>query len=119
MKIDKRHVEQFIRDKVEKEALTDTEIARLLNVATSTVSHWRNNFQIKPADKFPRHFTKKYGDDALDKFHAMVRDRASLTEISRSFGFSREYARQVYGKLYDAPFYRKRGHRPHSLLPTQ
>ena len=48
MKIDKTHIEQFIRDKVEIETLTDAQIARLLNVRTSTVSHWRNKFHIKP-----------------------------------------------------------------------
>ena len=52
MKIDKAYIEQFIRTKIELERFTDAQIARLLNVGTSTVSHWRNKFHIKPADKF-------------------------------------------------------------------
>lgn len=100
MKIDKTHIEQFIREKVEIETLTDAQIARLLNVGTSTISHWRNKFNIKPADKFKRKFTEKYGSNALEYFDAMVKNCATLQEIANYFGFSREYARQVYNKLY-------------------
>jgi transposase len=100
MKIDKMHIEQFIRDKVEIETLTDAQIARLLNVGTSTISHWRNKFHIKPADKFKRKFKEKYGTDALEYFDMMVRNSSTLQEIANYFGFSREYARQVYNKLY-------------------
>jgi len=73
MKIDKARIEQFIREKVEIETLTDAQIARLLNVGTSTVSHWRNKFHIKPADKFKRKFKEKYGPDALECFDMMIK----------------------------------------------
>ena len=95
MKIDKANIEKFIREKVEVEALTDAQIARLLNVGTSTVSHWRNKFNIKPADKFKRKFKEKYGPDALESFDMMVQNRTTLQEIANYFGFTREYARQV------------------------
>ncbi len=104
MKIDKSRIEQFIREKVEIETLTDAQIARLLNVGTSTVSHWRNKFNIKPADKFKRKFKEKYGQDALECFDMMIRNRATLQEIASYFGFSREYARQVYNKLYHGSY---------------
>jgi transposase len=104
MKIDKANIEQFIREKVEIDALTDAQIARLLNVGTSTVSHWRNKFNIKPADKFKRKFKEKYGPDALESFHMMVKNRTTLQEIADYFGFTREYARQVYNKLYDGSY---------------
>lgn len=104
MKIDKSRIEQFLREKVEVEALTDAQIAKLLNVGTSTVSHWRNKFNIKPADKFKRKFKEKYGPDALECFDMMVKNRATLQEIANYFGFSREYARQVYNKLYHGSY---------------
>ena len=104
MKIDKSRIEQFIREKVEIETLTDAQIARLLNVGTSTVSHWRNKFNIKPADKFKRKFKEKYGSDALEYFDMMIKNRATLQEIASYFGFSREYARQVYNKLYHGSY---------------
>ena len=107
MKIDKAQIEQFIREKVEVETLTDTQIAGLLDLATSTICHWRNAYHIKPADKFRRKFKEKYGDDALDVFDGMIKNRATLQEIASHFGFSREYARQVYNKLYPGSF---RGH---------
>jgi transposase len=104
MKIDKTNIEQFIREKVEIDALTDAQIARLLNVGTSTISHWRNKFNIRPADKFKRKFKEKYGPDALESFHMMVKNRTTLQEIADYFGFTREYARQVYNKLYNSSY---------------
>jgi transposase len=104
MKVDKENIEKFIREKVEVEALTDAQIARLLNVGTSTISHWRNKFNIKPADKFKRKFKEKYGHDALESFDMMVRNRTTLQEIANYFGFTREYARQVYNKLYNGSY---------------
>jgi transposase len=101
MKIDKANIEQFIREKVEIDSLTDAQIARLLNVGTSTISHWRNKFNIRPADKFKRKFKEKYGSDALQSFDMMVKNRTTLQEIANYFGFTREYARQVYNKLYN------------------
>jgi transposase len=100
MKIDRASIEKFLREKVEVKTLTDAQIARLLKVGTSTVSHWRNKFNIKPADKFNRKFKEKYGPDALECFDMMVKNRTTLQEIAHYFGFSREYARQVYTKLY-------------------
>lgn len=104
MKIDKSSIEQFIREKVEVEALTDAQIAQLLDVGTSTISHWRNKFKIRPADKFKRKFKEKYGPDAIDCFDMMVRNRTTLQEIANYFGFTREYARQVYNKLYKGSY---------------
>ena len=104
MKVDKSSIERFIREKVEGEALTDAQIARLLNIGASTVTHWRNKFNIRRADgfvRFVRHFKDKYGPDALEQFDAMAQRRATLQDISKYFGFSREYARQVWNKLYD------------------
>ncbi|OHA02579.1 MAG: hypothetical protein A3J10_01130 [Candidatus Sungbacteria bacterium RIFCSPLOWO2_02_FULL_54_10] len=100
LKIDKRYIEGFIRGKVETEALTDRQIAVLLDVGTSTVSHWRNKFNIKPSDKFSRNFKEKYGPDALDQLDIMVQGRAALQEIADYFGFSREYAGQVHLIIY-------------------
>lgn len=104
MKIDRSHIEQFIREKVEIDTLTDAQIASLLNVGTSTVSHWRNKFNIRPADKFKRKFKEKYGSDAIEYFDMMVKNRMTLQEIANYFGFSREYARQVYNKLYQGSY---------------
>lgn len=104
MKINRARIEQFLRENVEGKTLTDAQMARVLKVATSTVSHWRNKFQIKPADKFHRKFTEKYGPDALECFERMVTNRTTLQDIAHHFGFSREYARQVYTKLYGGSY---------------
>jgi len=116
MKIDKAQIEQFIRAKIELETLGDAQIARLLNVGTSTASHWRNKFHIKPADKFKRKFQEKYGPDALESFDMMIKHRATLQEIAHAFGFSREYARQVYNKLYQGSYSAHRRQRERALM---
>ena len=118
MKIYKDHIEQFIRTKVELETLTDAQIAHLLNVGTSTASHWRNRFHIKPADKFKRKFQEKYGPDALECFDMMIRQGATLQEIASYFSFSREYARQVYNKLYHGSYSAHQRQREHAILRT-
>jgi len=118
MKIDKVYIEQFIRTKVEREALTDAQIARLLHVGASTASHWRNKFHIKPADKFKRKFKEKYGPDALDCFDMLRQHGATLQEIANYFGFSREYARQVHNKLYHGSYSAYRRQRTHATILT-
>ena len=100
MKVDKDKLERFIREKVEKEAWTDAQIAEALNLGTSTISHWRNDFGIRPADKFKRKFKEKYGENAIQEFMNLVENQKTLRDISEHFGFTREYARQVYVKIY-------------------
>ena len=116
MKIDKVRIEYFIRTKVEMETLTDAQIARLLNVVNSTASYWRNKFHIKPADKFQRKFQEKYGPDALACFTMMRRHGATLQEIGSYFGFSREYARQVYNKLSHGSYRAHRRQREQAMM---
>jgi len=118
MKIDKSRIEQFLRAKVEIETLTDAQIACLLKVNTSTASHWRNKFHIRPADKFKRKFKEKYGTEALEYFDVMIRHSATLQEIASYFGFSREYARQVYNKLYHGSYRAHQRQRQHAIMLT-
>jgi hypothetical protein len=125
MKIDKAHIEQFIRTKVEQERLSDAQMAQLLHVGTSTAAHWRNKFHIKPAEKFGRKFQEKYGPDALACFDLIICRGGSLQVVANYFGFTREYARQVYHKLYHGSFSTHQRHRrqgrvvpPHVALPA-
>ena len=105
MKIDESCIESFIREKVEIETLSDAQIAGLLNVSQATVTHWRNKFNIKPADKFKRKFKEKYGQDALECFDMLVKNRETLQRIASFFGFNRQYAGRVYHKLYNGSSY--------------
>jgi len=118
MKIDKGHIEQFIRTKVEQERLSDAQIAHLLHVGTSTAAHWRNKFAIKPAEKFGRKFQEKYGPDALECFDMIIGRGGSLQEVATYFGFTREYARQVYHKLYQGSFSSHQRHRRQGRVVT-
>src|SRR5215470_2630219 len=98
-KIDAARIEQFLRTKVETEKLSDREMALVLQVSPSTVTHWRHKLHIPPADKFTRNFQAKYGPDALACFARMRQQGARLQAIAHQLGFSWEYARQVANKL--------------------
>jgi len=100
MKINKYKIETILREKIEHGSLSDQELANILKVHPSTVSRWRNRFNIPPADKFEKRFRKKYGRDSIEIFKKMIEEESSLQRIANHFGFTREYARQVFNKLY-------------------
>jgi len=96
---------QFFSQKVEVESLYDYEIARMLNVSTTSIRKLRNAFGIKRANGFSRRFEIIYGKGAVEKFKNMIEDQEnSLTAVGKHFHFTREYARQVYQKLYGYPY---------------
>ncbi len=51
-KIDASRIEQFLHANVETEKLRDRELALVLQVSPSTVTHWRHKVHMPPADKF-------------------------------------------------------------------
>ena len=91
----------FFRQKIEGESLYDYEIAKMLNVSTTSVRKLRNAFGIKRVNGFSRRFEIIYGKGAVEKFKNLIEDKNnSLTDVGKQFNFTREYARQVYQKLY-------------------
>ena len=100
MKINRYKIETILREKIEHGSLDDQELAHILKVHSSTVSRWRKKFNIPPADKFEKKFRKKYGRDSIEIFKKMIEEESSLQRIANHFGFTREYARQVFNKLY-------------------
>jgi hypothetical protein len=95
----------FMRQKVEVESLYDHEIARILNVSTTSIRKLRNTYGIKRANGFSRRFENIYGAGAVETFKKMIEvPEISLTDLGRHFQFSREYARQVFQKLYGYPY---------------
>ena len=96
---------EFLKQKVEGDTLYDHEIAPLLNVSTTSVRKLRHAFGIDRANAFSRRFEKNYGKGALERFKKLVEHPTkSLADVARSFSFSREYARQVYKKIYGTPY---------------
>ena len=96
---------QFFRQKVAGESLYDYEIAKMLNVSTTSVRKLRNAFGIKRANGFSRRFEIIYGKGAMEKFKNLIEDKNnSLTDVGKQFNFTREYARQVYQKLYGSSY---------------
>jgi hypothetical protein len=98
---------EFMKQKIEKEALYDYEISDLLNVKPNVVSAFRYNFGLKRIKGFNRRFEEKYGIGAVGKFRDLVEDpENSLTDVAGHFGFSRQYAWVVYRKIYGSTYTR-------------
>jgi len=96
---------EFLKQKVKGDTLYDHEIAPLLNVSPSSVRKLRHAFGIERANAFSRRFEKTYGEGALERFKKTIQNpHNSLADVARSFSFSREYARQLYKKIYGAPY---------------
>jgi len=92
---------EFIKQKVQVDQLYDCEIASLLEVKDSRITRLRNAYGIKRATGFPRRFDRRYGEGAVEEFKKMIENPTStLDDIGRHYGFSKEYARQVYKNIY-------------------
>lgn len=95
----------FLKEKVEEEGLYDYEIARILGVGRGRIGQLRRDFGINRKNGFSRRFERKYGRDAVARFKNLVEDpKNSLADAGNYFGFSREYARQVYEKICGCPY---------------
>jgi hypothetical protein len=98
-------LKDFMKQRVEKDGLTDTEISHILHISWGTVGTLRRQFGLKKPSLFFRHFERRYGPGAVQRFKAIIEDPfSSLTDVGRSFGFTRETARQIYQKIYGVPY---------------
>lgn len=96
---------EFMREKVEKEALCDYEIAEILGVRRGRIGVLRRTLGIDRPNWFSKRFERKYGRDAVVLFKNMIEHpEKSLADVGNCFGFSREYARQVHRKIYGFPY---------------
>ena len=95
----------FIKQKVEAEALHDSEIASCLGVSTSSIGRFRRLYGIGKTDGFARRFERTYGKGAIEMFKHIISDTDnSLAGVARHFQFSRENARRIYEKIYGYPY---------------
>ena len=98
-------LDEFIRQKVELDTLHDHEISHILGVHKSRICKLRKEYGIKRANGFCRRFERTYGFGAVETFKALTeRPNTSLTDVGGHFGFTREYARHVYKKIYGRPY---------------
>ena len=98
-------LKNFMRQRVEGDGLFDREIADILDVSVPTVRKLRKWYGIKRADPFFRQFERNYGPGAVRRFKGIIEDSSSsLVDVGRQFGFTREYARQIYQKIYGFPY---------------
>lgn len=95
----------FIKQKAQVDGLYDYEIASLLEASDSMITKLRNAYGIKRVNGFSRRFDRKYGKGSVERFKKMAENPDStLAEIGKHFGFSKEYARQVYKRIYGSAY---------------
>ena len=59
----------------------------------------------RPSPEFVKRFERKYGKGAIATFIRIIEKVSSnLSDVARAFGFTREYARHVYKKIYGVPY---------------
>ena len=96
---------EFMKQKEESDTPGDQEIAPLLKVSVYPVRKIQYAPGIEKANSFIRRFEAKYGVRALETFKSLAENPShSLADAARRFSFSREYARQVYKKIYGTPY---------------
>ena len=108
-----QNLREFLRAKLE-EGLYDYEIGALLGVCPVMVGKIREHFGLKRTPtqiraQFLRRLERKYGPEIVSKFHQTLKDpKISLQDLADHFGFSREYARQLFKKIHGFPYSRLR-----------
>ena len=96
---------ELMKHKVEVEALPNYEIANILNIRRKHVRELIEYFALNKSKAFPARFEKRYGRGAVNIFKTIIENPdKSLSDVGRYFGFSREYARQVYKLLFGTPY---------------
>lgn len=96
---------EFIKQNAEVDTLHDHEIAHILGVHPSRICKLRKGYGIKRANGFLRRFERAYGLGAVETFKELIEEpNTSLTDVGGHFGFTREYARHVYKKIYGRPY---------------
>jgi len=96
---------EFIKQKIEVEALHDYEIASCLGISPSSIGRFRRLFGIGKSNGFARRFERTYGKGAIETFKRIISDtNNSLADVARHFQFSRENARRIYKRIYGCPY---------------
>ena len=95
----------FLKEKVEEEGLFDYEIANLLKVSSAWIGKLRKALGLSNSRKFLRRFEQRYGQGSVRIFKEIIEEpENSLSDVVRHFGFTREYARHAYEKIYGRPY---------------
>ncbi|HUV59098.1 MAG TPA: helix-turn-helix transcriptional regulator [Desulfatiglandales bacterium] len=85
--------------------LIDREIINIPDVNIPTICKLRKQYGIKRADSSLRRLERRYGPGFVMRFKSIIEDpSSSLADVGRHFGFSREYVRRIFKKIYRLPY---------------
>jgi hypothetical protein len=98
-------LQEVVQQKFEMPPHDDHEIYNIPYAKPWKIKTCQNAFEIKKEKKFSRRFERRYGIGALETFKKIVENpENSLADSGRYFGFTREYARYVYKKVYGCSY---------------
>lgn len=107
-----------LKEMIEDQSLYDGQVAELLHVKAETIRSLRRGYGLTRGDGFLRRFEEKYGTGSLEAFRALSAcPETSLRDLSRRFGFSRQYAWIAYEKICGVPY--AEAHREKSRIRRQ
>jgi hypothetical protein len=85
--------------------LIDREITTIPDVNIPTICKVRKQYRTKRADSTLMRLETRYGPGFVIRFKSIIEDPfSSLAEVGRHFGFSREYVRRIFKKIYRFPY---------------
>ncbi len=98
-------LQEVVQQKFEMPPHDDHEIYNIPYAKPWKIKTCQNAFEIKKENKFSRRFERRYGRGALDTFKKLAENpKNSLADVGRYFGFTREYSRYVYTKVYGCSY---------------
>jgi len=85
--------------------LIDREITNIPDVNIPTICKVRKQYRTKRADSTLMRIERRHGPGFVIRFKSIIEDpSSSLADVGRHFGFSREYVRQIFKKIYRFPY---------------
>ena len=101
----KRNIPPLIGKEFGIERLPDEDTGASIGITPVSVEKITKIYEKKRLESFSRRFEEIYGGGSVTVFQRIAKDpRKSLADVGAYFGFSREYARQVFRKINGYPY---------------
>ena len=98
-------VQRLMQQVIEINGFVDREIINIPDVNIPTTRKVRKQYRTKRANSSLMRLERRYGPDFVMKFKSKIEDpSSSLADVGRQYGFSREYVRQIFKKIYGFPY---------------
>jgi hypothetical protein len=98
-------VQDLMQQVIKINGLVDSQIANTPDVNIPTIYKVGRQYKLKRGDFSLERLEIKYGPGFVIRFKSIIEDPSSaLADVGRHFGFSREYVRLIFKKIYGFPY---------------